>query len=395
MRFPTFLAFFVFVPCVFAQWVIQESNTTADLSGIHNVGSGTAWASGTQGTILRTTDEGKRWQRCSTPSNAEKLDFRGIQAFDEKTAIVMSSGPGSQSRLYKTTDGCVTWDLIFSNPDAPNGSFKAIQFTPANGHDKGRVGSLIGAPVEGKFGILGALIGGPLASYFSEFTTHDYGKTWTKPDDLWKAAARPGETLFAASNSALLHPRGGLTLFVTGGARSRSRTLEEHVKHDPHILVGHVGGDIPLRHGASAGAVSVAVRLGPDSVADADNAKYIVRSVHAGDTLVAVGGDSRRPEEAAGTCAVSVDGSLHWSASETLPHGYRSSVAYDANSNIWITVGPNGTDISIDDGRHWRPLKPTPGEPVGADKNWNAISLPFAVGPNGRIGKFRKDAIKP
>ncbi len=41
----------------------------------------------------------------------------------------------------------------------------------------------------------------------------------------------------------------------------------------------------------------------------------------------------------------------------TPPHGYRSAVAYDAPTNTWITVGPNGTDISTDDGRNWRALK--------------------------------------
>jgi len=32
------------------------------------------------------------------------------------------------------------------------------------------------------------------------------------------------------------------------------------------------------------------------------------------------------------------------------PHGFRSAVAYDEASKTWITVGPNGTDISTDDG---------------------------------------------
>jgi photosystem II stability/assembly factor-like uncharacterized protein len=118
----------LFVRSAHAQWVIQESNTTANFSGIHNVGGGIAWASGAQGTVRRTTDECKTWQRCATPLNAEKLDFRGIQAFDENTAIVMSSGPGAQSHIYKTTDGGLTWSLVFTNPDAPNGSFKGIQF---------------------------------------------------------------------------------------------------------------------------------------------------------------------------------------------------------------------------------------------------------------------------
>ncbi len=110
-----------------AQFDIEDSNTTASLRGIHNVGGGVAWASGTNGTVLRTEDGGYLWQTCTIPPGAEKLDFRGIQAFDENTAIVMSSGKGDLSRLYKTTDGCQTWKLLFTNPDK-EGFWDAIQF---------------------------------------------------------------------------------------------------------------------------------------------------------------------------------------------------------------------------------------------------------------------------
>ncbi len=50
---------------------------------------------------------------------------------------------------------------------------------------------------------------------------------------------------------------------------------------------------------------------------------------------------------------------------------------------------------SIDGGRNWHALRPSPGEPADADKNWNALSLPFAVGADGRIGKLRANAVKP
>ena len=60
------------------------------------------------------------WQLRVTPPDAQDLDFRGIQAFDENTAIVMSTGKGNFCRLYKTTDGCKSWRLIFTNPD-PDG----------------------------------------------------------------------------------------------------------------------------------------------------------------------------------------------------------------------------------------------------------------------------------
>ena len=100
-----------------AQWDLQDSHTTASLRGIHNVGGGVAWASGTNGTVLRTEDGGYLWQTCAVPPGAEKLDFRGVQAFDENTSIVMSSGKGDLSRLFKTTDGCKTWKLVYTNPD--------------------------------------------------------------------------------------------------------------------------------------------------------------------------------------------------------------------------------------------------------------------------------------
>ncbi len=78
-----------------------------------------------------------------------------------------------------------------------------------------------------------------------------------------------------------------------------------------------------------------------------------------------------------------------WTAALTPPHGYRSSVAYDTPSKTWITTGPNGTDISRDDGRNWSPLRPAKDDQPDADQHWNALSLPFVVGPHGRIGRLR------
>ena len=68
-------------------------------------------------------------------------------------------------------------------------------------------------------------------------------------------------------------------------------------------------------------------------------------------------------------------------------------MAYDATTKTWITVGPNGTDISTDDGRNWRALRPSASEAPDTDQHWNALSLPFVVGPHGRIGKLRPEAL--
>jgi photosystem II stability/assembly factor-like uncharacterized protein len=129
--------------------------------------------------------------------------------------------------------------------------------------------------------------------------------------------------------------------------------------------------------GATSGIFSLAARMSPT--------KSGISKIN----VVAVGGSYDKPEQISGTAATSEDGGKTWVAAQTPPHGYRSSVAYDDQQKLSITVGPNGTDISRDDGKNWTPLTPSGYDPPEADKNWNALSLPFVVGPHGRIGRLR------
>jgi hypothetical protein len=94
---------------------------------------------------------------------------------------------------------------------------------------------------------------------------------------------------------------------------------------------------------------------------------------------VAVGGDYAAPDKAAGTAAWRDAKTGKWTAAAKMPHGYRSSVAWDAADNAWIAVGVNGTDVSYDDGQSWSAL---------GDDGYNAISLPWVVGPQGQIAKL-------
>jgi hypothetical protein len=97
-----------------------------------------------------------------------------------------------------------------------------------------------------------------------------------------------------------------------------------------------------------------------------------------GEHGVAVGGDYSKPGVAFGTAAWTADGGGQWTAAERPPHGYRSAVAWDGGSKAWIAVGTNGSDVSYDDGKTWSLID---------DGNWNALSLPWVVGPEGRIAK--------
>jgi photosystem II stability/assembly factor-like uncharacterized protein len=93
-------------------WTPQKSGTTAGFRGLCAVSDRIAWASGTQGTFLRTIDGGETWQAGALPG-AASLDFRDVEAFDERTAYLLSIGNGDASRIYKTTDGGQNWALQF------------------------------------------------------------------------------------------------------------------------------------------------------------------------------------------------------------------------------------------------------------------------------------------
>ena len=327
-------------------WQMQDSGTTAGLRGIHSVDGTVAWASGTGGTVLRTLDGGQHWTRCATP-DADKdgatLDFRGVQAWDAQTAIVMASGPGDKSRLYKTEDGCKTWKSEIQEDDS-RGFWDAVVFQHGDfGFAIGdsHTGVLIGDPVNGRF----------------ETKVMFLGHGWFIDDA--GCSVPPNQAAFAASNSSVFVFGSRRYVLGAGGKAGASVFISP-------LLMGKPGPDSCLR-------VSVPIAGGSESSG--------VFSVFFRDRRfgIAAGGDYTKPNESAGTAAWTNDGGLHWTAASKPPHGYRSAVQWSKSLKAWMTVGTNGSDISRDDGRTWQPLD---------NGNWNALSLPFVVGPNGRIARL-------
>lgn len=335
-------------------WTLQDSGTTAGLRGIYSVDGKAAWASGTEGTVLRTTDGGAHWTKCAIPPDAAKQDFRGIQAFDGNLAVVMSSGPGDLSRVYKTADACKTWTLLFKNPDTPDGFFDGF-FANWN-EDSGSpqwTGSLLGDPTHGQFTV---------------FDTADSGSTWTrrKSPGLTADAATMGA--FAASNSVFPSTQENIhnpRIFVSGGKAGAFVWKEKIPEHEWSRV------EVPLVHGLDAAGIF--------SIASHSDKGPFRNVIATRETLVAVGGDYTKRNESSGTAAWSTDDGKTWHASTTPPHGYRSSVAWSDIGEAWITVGTNGSDMSRDDGKTWQRLD---------DGEWNALSPPFVVGPKGRIARL-------
>jgi photosystem II stability/assembly factor-like uncharacterized protein len=245
--------------------------------------------------------------------------------------------------LYETSDGCVQWHLMFANREAA-GFWDAIAFWNQ------QQGVLLGDPVSGRFTIL---------------RTNDGGQHWSPDESAGLKADPQGESVFAASNSALaLGPDGKSVYFVTGGP-SGCRVFHFH----PAIR-GQRGSwtsvKLPLsRHTDSAGMFSIAFR-------DSNHG-------------VTVGGDYKQPNQREDTAAWTSDGGSTWAAASNPPSGYRSAVAWDRNSQGWIAVGPNGSDVSYDDGKTWEEFDRA---------GWNAMSLPWVVGPDGRIGMLNRSTLK-
>jgi hypothetical protein len=267
---------------------------------------------------------------------------------------------------------------VFTNPDA-DGFWDAIRFS-----DREQSSPYSSQEANG------VLLGDPVDGLFAVFITRNGGDSWTRwnendPKHLPKAAN--GESLFAASNQAAIKPgSNGPFAFVTGGAQTRIYLAQPHSPFDNGWWESLSSKSLGFISGPSAGAFAIAARRSSGS----PFADFMV-----------VGGDYAKPDSPGSAAFISsprfVIGSNGLSRPNTPPHGYRSSVAYDVATKSWISVGPNGTDISTDDGKNWRPLRPNPRlhEPPDADSNWNAISLPFVVGPHGRIAKLNPGALKP
>ena len=369
-----------------APWELEPSETTADLRGVHAVGGGVVWASGTNGTVLRSQDSGFEWQGCAVPPGAEKLDFRAVWAWDDQTAVVMSSGPGALSRLYKTTDGCAHWKLLYTNPDK-NGFWDSVQFEP---YDQSH-GTLLGDPVDGEFTLLRTNDGG---LHWSRVVTESKPGLAASPDSAGAFAASNSSLAFAAQVRNSEDDGNFIFWFTTGGkvgsfvyrGQSECDPKTYHANPEHCALAWEVARDrVPLGSASSSsGGFSLAVLDGDETLHYA----------------VAVGGDYTKPAMQAGTAAYWSAKTKKWAAAKVLPGGYRSAVGIlddtatveEPDRATWIAVGPNGSDLSRDNGQTWQPMEHAPADaPKGGE--WNALSLPWAVGPHGRIGKLNPEAL--
>ena len=300
--------------------------TNASMRGLSVVDAQVAWASGTGGAVLRTTDGGQSWQ-ARPVAGADSLDFRDIEAFDSLTAYVLSAGP--DGRIYKTVDGGVSWRLEFRN-EVPGAFFDCFDF-----FDRDR----------------GIAMSDPVAGQFLLITRND-SASWV---EVGRPPADSAEAAIAASGTCLMIA-GERVYFATGGGSFGRVFRSEDRGRSWEATITPVAAGV-----ASAGIFSLAFRDGTNGIA--------------------LGGDFERPTEAA-RLALTLDGGRTWRVAGKT--AYVSGAAWSPSGQSLLAVGPAGTRLSRDRGLTWQQLDSLEYNAV----QFAGETVAYAVGPRGRIAKL-------
>jgi len=292
------LFFCLLISAVQAQHVnILQQGKPTSIRGLSVVDDKIAWISGSKGYIAVTTDGGKTWA-WQQVKGFEQADFRAIEAFSAKEAVIMSSG--TPALVLKTTDGGASWQVKYRNTDT-------AYFLDAMGFAGAKHGFILGDPINNRFLLL---------------ETNDGGETWNAYNN--RPAALPGEAAFAASGTCLRLTASGNLLMVTGGKTASLNILK--LKGDwSHYQLPVLSGQ------AAQGAFSVA----------SDNHRWVI-----------VGGDYQHNKRSDSTACYSTDYGLSWKLPGTFPLGYQSCVEYIKDGTL-LSTGTPGTNISTDNCRNW------------------------------------------
>jgi photosystem II stability/assembly factor-like uncharacterized protein len=315
----------------------QTSGTSALLIAVSPVNEQVVWVSGSQGTWLRTVDGGATW-RSGRVSGADSLQFRDVHGVDASTAYLLSIGNGTQSRIYKTTDGGQRWTLQFMNRDAA-GFYDCMDFWDANR------GIAIGDAMNGQIAML---------------MTTDGGAHWNRVPPATLPDAQPQEGSFAASGTCVVARPGGRAWIVASNAA--------------HARVLHTA-DYGRTWTVDTLPITTRSGSGPQSIGFRDDRSGFALG----------GGNAAQANDV--LAATTSDGGHRWTARSRPPltTGVWGGVYVPgARRPTIVAVGPAGAVYSRDEGASWTS--------INASNYWSVgFASPragWAVGTRGRITKL-------
>ncbi|HSE33852.1 MAG TPA: hypothetical protein VLA93_19935 [Pyrinomonadaceae bacterium] len=319
------------------RWTTLQSGVKVRLRGISAVSDKVVWASGSNSTVLRSIDGGFAWQTFAVAT--DEVDFRDIDAIDENTVYVLSIGNGGASRIYKTTNAGVIWQLQYKNQD-PRAFYDAMSFWDAS-H-----GMVIGDSIDGQFCIM----------------TTTNGRDWNRVPVSALPRALENEGAFAASGSNVALFGKTHAWIATGGA-AKSRVLHTADGGQTWRIA-----ETPIKAGQSSGIFSIAFR-------DAQHG-------------IVVGGDYKEEKAAVDNAAITINGGVTWTLVKGLS-GYRSAVAYVPGTKWVVAVGPSGADFSEDDGQNWKPIAGPGFDTLSFIPSLRKdAAVAFGAGANGTMAKL-------
>jgi photosystem II stability/assembly factor-like uncharacterized protein len=332
----TVIAALAMPPAASAQWAYTTSGA-GELRGLSAAGDSIIWASGTRGTVVRSTDGGRTWRVDSIPG-AGTLDFRAIHAFNERGVFVASAGEAEKglAQIFTTENAGRRWHRVF-NTDRQGIFLDAIAFWNV------RTGVALSDPVEGSFGV---------------YITTDGGQEWTLLPAANLPKNLPGEAAFAASGSSIVL-RGTSEIWIGTGGGGRARVMYSADRGNTWTV-----SDTPVHaEGSAAGIFSIAFF---------DSRRGI-----------AVGGDYTKRVLAAPSVALTSDGGRTWRVAKAPPAAFLSGVAYAGSPAKLVAVGLAGTFVSADSGDTWAQVDSIPMNSV----RFHGTSG-WAAGPRGRVARW-------
>ena len=316
---------------------LQQSGVDVSFRGLGVKNENEAWVSGTKGTVLRTQNAGKSWEKITVPG-ADTLDFRDLELLNDSTVLLMSIGPGSSSKIFKSTNHGDSWSVTYENKE-PKAFFDGFDFWDEKN------GILISDAIDDKLYLL---------------ITEDGGESWNRVGAETLPPLGEGEYGFAASGTGIFTLGDQEVWIATGGSKAR-------VFYSPDRGKNWEVFNSPMISGKpSTGSFSI----------------------HFQDKLngIIVGGDYQIDTAAINNVALTKDGGKTWNSIEnpgTVP--FKSCVTF-VGDDSYLAVGTSGVSWSSDNGKNWTTVNPTSFHTMDFDRNSN---VGWMAGGGGKIAKFQ------